>query len=383
MASCLASASSKFKYDVFLTLRDPKGCMKGYVENKLRVAGTRVFVDDEEEAFSVQEAEAALGSRIVVVLFTPEFLESEKCLKRLVIRTMWWNNNLVPAFCGVSRQQVHEKMLSLSSRFDFTEVASRPGFKLSIDSRNEISSRISNLGFSILHDESFHDLPCHQIGLPLRVRELLTFLGLKFILSDDTTIVGMWGDGGIGKTTIAKAIYDRIGSNFEGKSFLSNIKDVWKKGNGEILLKNQLISYISETKLHETNDAVMHELMMQELCGRRVFVVLDDINCESQLKELCGNVKWCGKGSLIFITARNKAVLDASVDISYEMKRLNRNESLELFCLHAFKQFTPTNDFEEFSKRVIQYCEGLPLALEVFGSLLHNRTKKRVGKSDE
>ncbi|XP_028751252.1 TMV resistance protein N-like isoform X2 [Neltuma alba] len=379
MASCLASASSKFKYDVFITLRDPKGCVKGYVVNKLRDAGIRAFVDDEEEeVFSVQEAVS--GSMIVMVLFTPEFLTSKKCLKRLVARTMWWNDNAMPVFCGVSRRQVHDEMVALAPRFDLTGVASRPGFKLSVDSGNEFSSCMSNLGFSMLHDESFHDLPCYQVGLPLRVRELLNILGLKYILSDDTIIVGIWGDGGIGKTTIAKAIYDRIGGNFDGKSFLSNIKDVWKEGNGEILLKNQLISDISETKLDKTDDVVMHELMMQELSGRRVLVVLDDVNCEFQLKELCGNVKWCGKGSLIFITARNKAILDAFADISYEMKRLNRKESLKLFCLHAFKKFTPTNDFEDFSEQVIGYCEGLPLALEVFGSLLHNRTKNEWEK---
>ncbi|KAI9077627.1 hypothetical protein K1719_040402 [Acacia pycnantha] len=229
-----------------------------------------------------------------------------------------------------------------------------------------------NLGLSMLNDESFQDLPHHQVGLPRRVRELLNILRWRYILSDDTIILGIWGDGGIGKTTIVKAFYDRIGGYFEGKSFLSNNSVVCGEENASVSLMKQLIFDISETELNETN-VVMHEQMKQVLYQRRVLVVLDDVNSEFQLQELCKS----GKGSLIFITSRDHIMFAyLPVDIIYEMKRLNSEESLELFCLHAFKKFNPKIGFRDFSKQVIEYCEGLPLALEVFGSLLHKKTEK-------
>jgi len=55
---------------------------------------------------------------------------------------------------------------------------------------------------------------------------------------------------------------------------------------------------------------------------------------------------------------------------------MDKNESLELFSWHTFREAKPKEDFEELARNTIAYCEGLPLALEVFGSYLIERTKK-------
>jgi hypothetical protein len=55
------------------------------------------------------------------------------------------------------------------------------------------------------------------------------------------------------------------------------------------------------------------------------------------------------------------------------MKEMNAGESVELFSWHAFKEATPREDFVEISKNVVEYCRGLPLALEVLGSYLFDR----------
>lgn len=120
--------SSKFKYDVFLTVRDPKDRVKGYVKNKFRDAGITFFVD-EEERLSVHGA--ITWSRIVMALFTPEFLDSEMCLKRLVVSLMSWAH-VVPVFCGVSRHQVHEKMHELFATFNVAGNNFLPGITLSL-----------------------------------------------------------------------------------------------------------------------------------------------------------------------------------------------------------------------------------------------------------
>jgi len=56
--------------------------------------------------------------------------------------------------------------------------------------------------------------------------------------SDDVLLPGMWGMGGIGKTTIAKVIYNEIGRNFDGKSFLANVREVWEQPGGQGVYKN-------------------------------------------------------------------------------------------------------------------------------------------------
>jgi hypothetical protein len=52
---------------------------------------------------------------------------------------------------------------------------------------------------------------------------------------------------------------------------------------------------------------------------------------------------------------------------------MDESESLELFSWHAFKKVSPSEIFSQISRNVVEYCGGLPLALEVLGSYLFDR----------
>ena len=43
--------------------------------------------------------------------------------------------------------------------------------------------------------------------------------------SNDVRMIGIHGIAGIGKTTLAKVIYNEIAHQFEGASFLSNVAE--------------------------------------------------------------------------------------------------------------------------------------------------------------
>ncbi|MCI08030.1 TMV resistance protein N, partial [Trifolium medium] len=55
---------------------------------------------------------------------------------------------------------------------------------------------------------------------------------------------------------------------------------------------------------------------------------------------------------------------------------MDEKESLELFSWHAFRQPSPRVDLNEFSRYMVAYCRGLPLALEVYGSYIYQTTKE-------
>ncbi|KAK7349903.1 hypothetical protein VNO77_07753 [Canavalia gladiata] len=56
-------------------------------------------------------------------------------------------------------------------------------------------------------------IPDHLVGIESRVQSMIELLNSQ--QSKDILYLGIWGMGGIGKTTIAKAIYNQIGVNFE------------------------------------------------------------------------------------------------------------------------------------------------------------------------
>ncbi|GMP84781.1 hypothetical protein CsSME_00038173 [Camellia sinensis var. sinensis] len=55
------------------------------------------------------------------------------------------------------------------------------------------------------------------VGMVSRTEKVIELLGLGM---HDARVVGIWGMGGIGKTTISRAVYDCISCQFEGYSFI-------------------------------------------------------------------------------------------------------------------------------------------------------------------
>ncbi|KAH0777620.1 hypothetical protein KY290_009031 [Solanum tuberosum] len=193
---------------------------------------------------------------------------------------------------------------------------------------------------------------------------------------NNVRIVGIWGAGGIGKTTIAKAIFDTLSDQFETACFLGNVKENANK-NQLHSLQNTLLSELLRKKDDHVNDEYVGKCMIQSrLCSMKVLIVLDDIDHGDHLEYLAGDVGWFGNGSRVIVTTRNRKLIE-NTDAIYKVPTLPDDEAMQLFNQHAFKKEVPDECFKMFSLEVLNQANGLPLALKVWGSLLH---KKGVDK---
>ncbi|XAR49284.1 hypothetical protein NMG60_11032439 [Bertholletia excelsa] len=208
----------------------------------------------------------------------------------------------------------------------------------------------------------------YLIGIKSRAKSILSWLDDG---SRDAGMLVIWGITGLGKTTIAKFVYNNHNrSRFQGSSFLANLA----QQNDLTVLQAQLLSDIKarEERVNNIDEGIVK--IQNALKCRSVLLVLDDVGTQKQMEAMVGNCDWLHKGSKIILTTRNKQVIKTHKScVPYELQILNPNESLELFSWHAFGQNEPDERFKEISEKLTNHCGGLPLAISVVGSSLSGR----------
>ncbi|XP_048133533.1 disease resistance protein RPV1-like [Rhodamnia argentea] len=113
----------------------------------------------------------------------------------------------------------------------------------------------------------------------------------------------------------------------------------------------------------------------ETLCNKKALIVLDDVDKSEQIKKLIGS-SLCSETRII-ITTRNRSLLQIRgfkyEILPYEMREMNSKDALQLFSRHAFCGDSPPDVYNHLSKEIVGVTGGLPLALEVIGSLLYRK----------
>ncbi|KAK3431327.1 hypothetical protein EUGRSUZ_E03203 [Eucalyptus grandis] len=206
-----------------------------------------------------------------------------------------------------------------------------------------------------------------------RVKEVIKLLAIE----DDGVkprMVGIHGTNGIGKTTIAKAIYNRLSSCFDCCSFLAEIGEKAQINGGIQFLQTKLIRDI----LNRDGDVASFEggitFFLDVFSNIKALIVLDDVEELSHLDDLVGTqLEWFGPGSRIIVTSENLEILETYVSPEraniYEVNKMDNGQALELFHKHA-----STHRYPEIGKRIVEATGQVPFVIEVMGSFLRGKT---------
>nr|XP_024926773.2 disease resistance protein Roq1-like [Ziziphus jujuba var. spinosa] len=176
---------------------------------------------------------------------------------------------------------------------------------------------------------------------------------------------------GLGKTTVAKIVYDMICDQYEACSFVANVREL-SQSLGLVALQEHLLSELllgKKISIQDVQEGIA--LLRYWIRNKRVLIILDDADGLDQLNALAGNPDWFGIGSRIIITSRNESLLhDHGVKHMYLCESLHDDEALKLLSFNAFKQNHPIKGFEKMCSHVVKYAHGIPLILKVLGSFL-------------
>ncbi|GLJ40234.1 hypothetical protein SUGI_0825960 [Cryptomeria japonica] len=420
--------SSK-RYHVFLSFRGPdvRKTLVDHLYQALSTAGLNVFLDSDKlekgEMIGLSLEAAIESSAIRIPIFSVGYADSTWCLREaaamlktpgLIIplfyhvdpthvrypenesspykqaflrhyahsdkftrgEVKWWKHALVQIcpclnFCDHSVRYQKEEIDEWKDALQ--QICSRSGWSMDITQGFE-----GRLVKTVVHDliKTLDRVPLqvakHPVGLDSVKYALMQKLNPNSM--DGVVKVGIWGIGGIGKTTVAKAVYNQVYTDFEAASFVSNVRSTAADDAGLTILQKQILEQLTKYDGRVYNVDQGMSLFRDRLGGKRVLLILDDVDAVKQLDALVGD--WLAHHSRVIITTRDKHILNVagvSSECIHEMSGLEMNESLQLFSWHAFLKASPSPNYEDISKRLVEACKGHPLSLEVIGSFLYDK----------
>ncbi|KAL4578647.1 hypothetical protein LXL04_014775 [Taraxacum kok-saghyz] len=191
--------------------------------------------------------------------------------------------------------------------------------------------------------KNLDDINTHKLTL----KEILTALA-----DESVQIVGIYGLGGVGKTTLAKEVATEVKNLYADIVFITVSQTV----DGKVI--------------QEKVEAAAKRIII----GEKVLIILDDMWEYVELSEVgipCGNSHMNCK---ILLTSRSKNVCESmNVQRSICVKTLKKDEAWVLFKRVVGERLETDITLKNIAEKVAEECGGLPLFIQVVGKALKSK----------
>ncbi|KAL1209841.1 putative disease resistance protein [Cardamine amara subsp. amara] len=209
------------------------------------------------------------------------------------------------------------------------------------------------------------------VGLEKNVDPLVGYL----VEEDSSQVVSVTGMGGIGKTTLARQVFNHetVKSHFAGLAWVCVSQQFTRKYVWQTILRKLRPEY----KVSEMTEDELQEKLVQVLEQQTTLIVLDDMWREEDW-DIIKPMFPRNKGWKVLLTSRNEGVGLRADPTCFTFKPdcLTPEESWTLFQRIAFPRENSTSvynadkEMEEMGRHMLKHCGGLPLAVRVLGGLL-------------
>uniref|UniRef100_F6H4R4 Disease resistance protein RGA3 n=1 Tax=Vitis vinifera TaxID=29760 RepID=F6H4R4_VITVI len=275
---------------------------------------------------------------------------------------------------------------------DFFSSENQVAFRLNMSHRlKDIKERIDDIEKGIpmlnltprdiVHRRDSHSfvLPSEMVGREENKEEIIGKL-LSSKGEEKLSVVAIVGIGGLGKTTLAKLVYndERVVNHFEFKIWACISDDSGDSFDVIMWIKKILKSLnVGDAESLETMKTKLHEKISQ----KRYLLVLDDVwNQNPQKWDDVRTLLMVGAiGSKIVVTTRKPRVASIMGDNSpISLEGLEQNHSWDLFSKIAFREGQENLHPEilEIGEEIAKMCKGVPLVIKTLAMILQSKREQ-------